>query len=418
MATPSTHQHLSDLQLQRRVNHPRGSTIHQTDPELDTEDEDIGHCEECMARAQTHRQLYWQFRARDDIHTQHQSQDVETLLTRWLGGMLSASEAEQARALVTSCSVCRSLAEEAGEDLRMLKGTLTPEGETFLTDRARVWDEALAEEQRFLEGSRQLAGVPVSAVPASELPTSEAPVSGQKGSPGAEPTRGQNPQASQTPGTPSKPTMSRWEWLMLGWLDLRASLRWTLQGGAVVMAAVLVVVIVQNRPQADLPFEGTAMQTLPSTDPLQAKGAEQPMMVSIEGDLLMASPQGTREVVAQLSSKERPEASAPNTAELRLRASLVGRGYLSLWQVTEQEAARLYEWPLERYNLTKEPLLDRAGERLGITLKGEQGKHTFVLILSEAPVPAQAGASWITQMREGKLKSVAFAAVTWDIRTF
>ena len=376
---------------------------------------------ELQAEARLQRQLYWKARQEHPSHPAHADAGLESRLNDLLSGGLPLDEADALWEQIEQCSVCRSLAEEAYLDLTAYKTPLSTRATEFLAQREQHWQERLELELRHREPLAVAEPGPalqeiVSTVGEETLDVPKPAEAVRSASPTPEPSTGGG----------------WWTRLETSWQALSAGLRWSMSGGALVSALVLLVLLkngsgipgsTEPRTFPDDWAARTDVQGFNGSVDLsgqQTKGGSasqgQALVVSLEGDLLMAGPDGQREVVAPLSAVTRPRAQAPNTAELRLRATLKGKGYLTLWQSSTSGTARLYDWPLAQYRQENAPILDREGDRLGITLPGETGSHVFILTLSEKPLPAKPDLAWLENLQSGQMKNIAVSRVIWDIR--
>lgn len=376
---------------------------------------------ELQAEAQLQRQLYWKARQEHPSHPAHADAGLESRLNDLLSGVLPRDEADALWEQIEQCSVCRSLAEEAYLDLTAYETPLSTRATEFLAQREQHWQERLEEELRL----RELQAV-------AELnPTLQAIVS----SVGEETLDVPKPADAVRSAFPTpEPSTGGgwWERIERSCQELSAGLRWSMSGGALVSALVLLVLLrglngsgdVKPKAFPDNWAERADLQGVnlsATVSGMQTKGGDahqgQALVVSLEGDLLMTGPDGQREVVAPLSAVTRPRAQAPNTAELRLRATLKGKGYLTLWQLSAGGVARIYDWPLAQYKQENTPILDREGDRLGITLPGETGSHVFVLTLSESILQADSIPTLLENIHPEQTKNVALSRIIWDIRS-
>lgn len=379
---------------------------------------------ELQEEADLLRQLYGDKRRRAEHHLAHHSHELEDRLVALFCGLLDASESETLWAQVDTCWVCQDLAEEVGVGLQRFERNLTPRATQFMEERLESWQRR---EDEWWKAYEQETGTTDED---SEEPSQQTFQSASQ-PPLHLKAHTKEVEATSATLSPRHKTSSRGEGILKRWWTQPARMGWSMHGLAAASACALLLFLTLRGPSTSdetylepwIALQDRAATGIGSTQPhFQAKGvtqAQEHLKVSLEGELLMEGKPGEWEVVASLHAVSRPRAQAPNTAQLRLSATIEGSGWLTLWHISHKGIVRLYDWPYAPHQRQQSPLTYTNGERLALELPHEQGSHVFLVTLSAEAVPSDAAQSkaWLERLQSGQLQGVAHSRIVWDIRT-
>ncbi|MFM7204833.1 MAG: hypothetical protein ACKO6N_29010 [Myxococcota bacterium] len=379
---------------------------------------------ELQEEADLLRQLYWDKRRRAEHHRAHHSTEDEDQLVALFCGQLSASESETLWAQIDTCWVCQDLAEQVGVGLQRFECNLTPRATQFMEARLESWQ--LREDEWWSAYEQETGTTDKDSDESSHITlqtVSHPPLHLQ--------AHTNEVKATSATLSPRHTPSSRGEGILKRWWTQPARMGWSMHGLAAASACALLLLLTLRWPSTSdethlepwIALQDRAATGIGNTQPhFQAKGVTQTqehLKVSLEGELLMEGKPGEWEVVASLHAVSRPRAQAPNTAQLRLSATIEGSGWLTLWHISQKGIVRLYDWPYEPHQQQQTPLTYTSGERLALELPHEQGSHVFLVTLSAEAVPSDAAQSkaWLERLQSGQLQGVALSRIIWDIRT-